>query len=298
MSKRNRVGSPNRPHNGKLKDIPMDDLLKQIFKDDLPPDVERTMKKQLSTLRMKMEQTIQEKSRTDRMGSLTLSQFREIPWIQLFLKKDVLVAASLMMIVLGGLLQSSGFSNSLKKNLSILGTSVAVSSQINQAQSMICCIQMSEEAENPLTYSIQWLSPNLSKIKVSEEEIIIADHIKNTLHKEKHPLRTMDPLLQPIIGYLSPAELMEQMFGMWQLKNYEQRDECQWGTFTVSLPEENAVLEATVDLCTYLPLSIKKIHSTKERAGGELIMNVQYSWNEPISSETFSPKISEARENT
>ncbi len=307
MSKRNRVDPPNRPLKGKQKDIPLDDLLKQTFKDDLPPDVEGSMKKQLNEMRMKMEQVTQEKSRTDHKGFHTLAQFRGIQWGQFFLKKEVLIAASLLMIVLGGFLQSSGFSNSLKKNLSILGTSVAVSSQINQAQSMVCSIQMSEETENPLRYSIEWLSPNLSKIKVSdddhkplktiwiaEEEIVIADHIKNTLHTEKHPPQLMDPLIQPIIGYLSPAELKEEMFGVWQLKNYEQRDECQWGTFTVSLPEENAILEVTVDLCTYLPINIKKIHPTKERVGGELIMNVQYSWNGPISEEILSPKISDA----
>lgn len=311
MSKRNRADFSNKLNYEKPNGPPIDDLISQAFKDDLPADAENAMRRQLNEMRRKMEQLTKDKSRTDRMRILPFSQFRGTQWVQLLLKKEVLIAASLLMIVFGGFLQSSGYSNSLKKSLSILGTSVAVSSQINQVQSMVCSIQMPEETENPLSYSIQWLSPNLSRIKVSgpnheplktiwisEDTIVIADHLQKTLRKEKIPLQHIDPMLQPIAGYLSPAGLTEQMTGAWQLKGYEQKDGCQWGTFTVSMPEENAILETTVDLCTYLPASIKKIHPSKESADGEVILTVHYSWNEPISSEVLCPNISKESQNT
>ncbi|MGB6340237.1 MAG: hypothetical protein WBF32_10720, partial [Candidatus Aminicenantaceae bacterium] len=184
----------------------------------------------------------------------------------------------------------------------VLGTSVVVSSQMSRSQSMECSIQMSRENEKPLKYSIQWLSPNLSKIKVeesdntplktiwlSEEDIVIADHVNDTLRKEKHLAQFNDPVLRPIVGYLAPKELVERMYEEWQLIQY-QKEECGQGIFTVALPNERAILEVTVDLCTYLPVTIKKILSADERDEETLIFAVRYTWNIPLSPELFSPQ--------
>jgi hypothetical protein len=302
MSQRNRNNSPNGPDNGKAKDTHIDHLLKQTFKDDLPPDAENAMKKQLVRFRTKMDQADTDRTRAESKAFRGISYLRVIRWVHFLFKKEVFVVVSLLMIVLGGFIQSSGSSNKLAENLSVLGTSVVVSSQMSRSQSMECSIQMSRENEKPLKYSIQWLSPNLSKIQVeesdntplktiwlSEEDIVIADHVNDTLRKERHLAHFSDPMLQPIVGYLAPKELVERMYGEWQLIQY-QKEEYGLGIFTVALPNERAILEVTVDLCTYLPVAIKKILSAEERDEETLVFEVRYTWNIRLSPELLSPQ--------
>lgn len=303
MSQRNRNNSPNGPDNRKAKDTHIDHLLRQTFKDDLPSYAENAMKKQLVRFRTKMDQAETDRTRAESRAFRGISYLKGIRWAHFLLKKEVFVVVSLLMIVLGGFIQSSGSSNKLAENLSVLGTSVVVSSQMSRSQSMMCSIQMSRENEKPLKYSIQWLSPYLSKIQVeesdntplktiwlSEEDIIIADHVNDTLRKERHLAQFSDPMLQPIVGYLAPTDLAELMYGEWQLKKYQQQEECRQGVFTVALPNERAILEVIVDLCTYLPVSIKKILPAEERGEETLVFDVRYTWNIPLSPELLSPQ--------
>ena len=302
MSQQNRNDSPNEPENRKAKDTHIDHLLQQIFTDDLPPDAKNAMKRQLDRFRTKMDQAQTDRIRAESRPSRGLSYLKGIWWIHFLLKKEVFVVVSLLMIVLGGFIQSSGSSNKLAENLSVLGTSVVVSNQMSRSQSMECSIQMTRENEKPLKYSIQWLSPNLSKIQVeesdntplktiwlSEEDIVIVDHVADTLRKERHLAQFSDPMLQPIVGYLAPKELVERMYGEWQLIQY-QKEECGLGIFTVALPNERAILKVTVDLCTYLPVTIKKILSAEERDKETLVFEVRYTWNLPLSPELLSPQ--------
>jgi len=302
MSQQNRNDSPNEPENRKAKDTHIDHLLQQIFTDDLPPDAKNSMKRQLDRFRTKMDQAQTDRTRAESRPSRGISYLKGIRWIHFLLKKEVFVVVSLLMIVLGGFIQSSGSSNKLTENLSVLGTSVVVSSQMSRSQSMECSIQMTRENEKPLKYSIQWLSPNLSKIQVeesdntplktiwlSEEDIVIVDHVADTLRKERHLAQFSDPMLQPIVGYLAPKELVERMYGEWQLIQY-QKEECGLGIFTVALPNERAILKVTVDLCTYLPVTIKKILSAEERDKETLVFEVRYTWNLPLSPELLSPQ--------
>ena len=302
MSQQNRNDSPNKPENRKAKDTRIDHLLQQTFTDDLPPDAKNAMKRQLDRFRTKMDQAQTDRTRAESRPSRGISYLKGIRWIHFLLKKEVFVVVSLLMIVLGGFIQSSGSSNKLAENLSVLGTSVVVSNQMSRSQSMECSIQMTRENEKPLKYSIQWLSPNLSKIQVeesdntplktiwlSEEDIVIVDHVADTLRKERHLAQFSDPMLQPIVGYLAPKELVERMYGEWQLIQY-QKEECGLGIFTVALPNERAILKVTVDLCTYLPVTIKKILSAEERDKETLVFEVRYTWNLPLSPELLSPQ--------
>jgi hypothetical protein len=303
MIHQNRNRLPTRNENGKAKDTHIDNLLQQTFKDDLPMETEDAMKTQLDRFQTKMEQVDRDKTRIESRAFRGVFPFKRIQWTHFLLKKEVFVVVSLLMIVLGGYIQSSGSSNKLLENLSIIGTSVVVSSQMSRAQSMECLIQLSREKEKPLKYSILWLSPNLLKIQVkdsdntslktiwlSEGDIVIADFVNDMLYKKKHTAQFSDPVLQPILGYLVPTELAERMYGEWQLKQYQQQLECGRGIFTVGLPNERANLEVTVDLCTYLPVSIKKILPAEEHSEETLIFDVQYRWDVPLSPELMSPQ--------
>jgi hypothetical protein len=303
MSERSRGRSPDERNNAQSKGTHIEHLLQQTLEDDLPPDVQITMKKQLDQFRKKMEEDATQKALAERKILRRKPPIRGLRWAQLLFSKEVLVVLSLLMIVLGGFIQSSGSSNQLTEYLSVLGTSVAVSNEMSRSHSMECTIQMPRDNKQPLHYLIQWLSPNLSKIQVkesenillktiwlSEEELIIADHVNDRVYNEGYAALFNDPVIRPVLGYLAPAELAERMYGEWKTDQTEQKGKCEQRTFTISLPNEKALLEVAVDLRTFLPVSLKKILPSEEQTDQRLILNVRYTWNVPLFPEQLSPK--------
>ncbi|UCC40238.1 MAG: hypothetical protein JSV96_01935 [Candidatus Aminicenantes bacterium] len=284
----------------------IDDLLKQTLKDDLPPELESRMKKQLILFRKKMEQS-EQKHREETNGALQrLFHGGGLKWMRWMLKKQVLAPASIIMVVLGAVLQITGPSSVLAESISLLKTSVIASNRVSHAESMECSIKLLSENKEHFKYLIQWLSPNLTRVQVkkqnqdiiktmwiSEEEITIADHATNTLRKVKNVDQIDDPELQHALGLLSPHGLLEQMEGKWQLKQYKQQGDCESGIFTVAFPEEKTLMELTVDLCTFLPTSFKKfIEDPKEKSReGKILMNVNFRWNTSIPTQLMLPKI-------
>lgn len=310
MSRRNRPDPSNGPDKKKPRDARIDHLLKRAFRDDLPPDAEKAMKRQLERFQTKMEQRKSHRIRAYNRVFRAISHLKDARWTHFLLRKEALIAASLLMVIWGAFIQSYGSTNRLAENLSVLGTSVVVASQTSRFHSMECAIQLYGESGRLFNYSILWLAPNMSKIQItrsddtplktiwlSEEDIVIADHSKGTLHREKYSPQSSDRLLQPIVGFLSPQELAEQMYGDWTLKQYRREDECGEGIFTVALPNERAALEVTVDLCTYLPVTVRKIALSGTHREGKPIMNVHFRWGIPLSPEFLSPPAKKENQN-
>jgi len=301
MSPKNKTGSPKTSDHKKREDANIDHLLKQTLKDDLPVDAEAVMKNQLEGFRLKLE----EASGRTWAGQKTFQailNLMDVRWARILVKKEVVLVISLMMIVLGSFIHSSGSPNQLTENLSVLGTSVVVSNEMIRSQSMECSIQMYGDNQEPLHYAIQWLSPNLSKVHVedsrnaplktiwiSEEDIVIDDHITDRRFEKKISTQLDDPILKPIVGYLEPEELVERMYGEWKLLKYQKQKECAQGIFAIALSDERATLEVTLDLCTHLPVSIKKILHGEEFGEERVIFNVRYTWNIPISPQSLAP---------
>jgi len=284
----------------------IDDLLKQTLKDDLPPELESRMKKQLKLFREKMDQPQQQRREETSGARRRLFQGEGLKWMQWMFKKQVLAPASIIMVVLGAVLQITGPSSILAESISLLKTSVIVSDRVSHAESMECSMQVLAENEQQLKYSIQWLSPNLIRVQlikqnqdiiktmwVSEEEITIADHATNILRKVEKVEQIDDPEFQHALDLLSPLDLVEQMEGKWRLKQYSQQGDCESGTFTVAIPEEKTLLELTVDLCTFLPTNFKKFleDPKKESGEGKILMDVNFKWNTSIPTQLMLPKI-------
>jgi len=290
----------------KRRDPKIDDLLKQALKDDLPLEAESAMKRQLNLFREKMEgHEPRRKMKTGRIlqGLLEGRGFRQVQWI---LKKGVPAFASIIMVILGSFLQIKGSQSPLAESISTLKAAAFVTQELNQTESMVCSVQIFTEDDKFLRFSIQWLSPDRTRVCIekrgkipsktlwlTDEEIAIADHEKNTLRKVQNFEQTNEPQFQPVMNFLSPSSLVERIRGKWKLKHYRYQGDCEWGTFTLTTPREKALMEITVDLCTYLPISIKKILPAPTKEGGEekLLMNVHFKWNTPIPPQIMLPKI-------
>jgi hypothetical protein len=284
----------------------IDDLLKQTLKDDLPPELENSMKKQLILFRKKIEQSEHRRREEANWTLRRLFHGGRLKWMNLMLKKQVLAPASIIMVVLGAVLQITNPSSVLAESISLLKTSIIVSDRVSHAESMECSIEMPAENEQYYEYFIQWLSPNLTRVQVkkpnqdiiktmwiSDDKITIADHATNILRKVEKVKQIDDPEFQHALNLLSPLDLVERMEGKWRLKHYKQHGDCERGTFTVAIPEEKTIMELTVDLCTFLPTSLKKsLADPREESGeGKILMNVNFKWNKSIPPQLMLPKI-------
>lgn len=283
----------------------IDDLLKNVLKDDLPPETESRMKRQLIQFRKKIEQPERQQRMNINMVWRRLFRKEAWQWTQWVLKKEILAFLSIIMVVIGGFMHISGHPSALAESFSMLKMSVSVSEEVRYTSSMECTMRVLAEEGEISTYSILWLSPNMTRVDfcktdeinkilwILDGDITIVDCVENTLHKFKSIAQIRHSVFQPVIGFHSPVELAELIYRRWHPEQYELEEGPDGGTFTFTNHEENAFLEMTVDLNTYLPTNIGKFLLDSAKTGEEkrLVMEAHFTWNQPVSTQSMVPKI-------
>lgn len=291
-----------------LNDQRIDEFLKQALKDDLPPEVERKMKRQLTLFREKME-TKRPQRETETMSFLwRFLSGQRVEWGQHILKRGVVALASIIVVVLGIHMQTTGAQGGLAESLTALGTSASVFNQVHRVESMECLINIYDKNKETLKYSIQWLSPNKTRAHlekpgeipfktmwIKDQEITIVDHMKNTIRNVKNMEQIKNSQFQSILSFLSPSLLEESLQGHWVLKQFKQQEGYESGIFDVINQEERTRMEVTIDMSTNLPATIKKLlpDPTRTRGEGTVFMNISFKWNTPIPLDLMAPKIQE-----
>jgi len=278
-------------------DSRLDDLLKQVLNDDLPPEVEGRMKAQF----VQFEENIERDDRvSDRTSSGIWQRFflsRSWDWSGWAIRREVLAYSSLIMIVVGGFLHVSGHRSAMAETLSFMNTSVSIANQVQETTSMECRMQVPSADGKFLSYIIRWHSPEMTRVDVQEgekagktlaisgSEITVTDHINDTFQEYQSLEQIKDPVFKPALEFLSPIALATAIYKKWRPQYYREEDEDQKGTFVYIINGERNTLEMTVDMTTSLPVSIRKFSSDLSGADDvyELAMEAQFVWNEPIS---------------
>lgn len=282
----------------------IDGLLKEVLKDDLSPEMETRMKRRFILFRKKIEES--ERQQRININTVWRRLFRKEAWhwAHWILKKEILAFSSIIMVIIGGVMHISGHPSALTESFSMMKMLVYVSEEVRHTSSMECMAQVAAQDGKILNYSIRWISPDKTRVDVRkadeinkilwvlDEDITIADCIKNTLYKIESIEQINDSVFQPVMGFLSPAEFSELVYTRWQPELYELEEGRDWGTFTFTNHEENAFLEVTIDLNTYLPVNIKKflhdsIKTVKKR---KLVMEAHFTWNQPVLPQLMVPK--------
>jgi hypothetical protein len=248
----------------------VDGLLKGAFKDDLPMQTEIAMKRRLDIFREKLEELE--------------TQRRRIPLKKNFLtgvlfNRGTLAFASLLMLVIGSLLQTTGPGNLLADSISARNTAFHIFNRVRSIDSMKCIIEMFIDGEKRMTYLIEWLPGNRYRAKAvppgrSGDDIpwLNEDECKDNY------------LFDRVRSFLSPADLGELLDGKWTLNRYKRVGECEYGIFTVSDLQRGCQSEVTADLCTWLPV-------TMEIPSDRVKLEVRFMWNAPPTSPLFVPGI-------
>jgi len=287
-------------------DQKIDKFLKKALKDDLPPEVERKMKSQLTLFRERMEgkRPLSEIETSSFLWRLLSGQ--RVEWGQHMLKRGAVALASIVVVVLGIHMQTTGAQGGLAESLTALGTSASVFNQVLGVESMECFINLYDKNRETLKYSIQWLSPNKTRAHlersggipfktmwIKDQEITIVNHMNNTIRTAANMETIKNSQFQPISAFLSPSLLEERLQGQWVLKQFKQQEDHEWGIFDVINLEERTRMEVTINMSTNLPVTIKRLvpDPTRTRGKGDIFINISFKWNAPIPLDSMVPKI-------
>jgi len=277
----------NRPD---IREPDICELLKQVLKDDLPPEAEARMGQQF----LDLERTL------NWHGS---SAEAERPWMHWPLRRGILAFGSAAMLILGIVMQLNGSPRALAHSVEQLKVIVTVSMSLNRAAFMDCTVVKPEAGGENTSYHVLWRANGdarmdmvsagvVQTIWISDGTISFADSDEGSIRSV--PLKTIapGPAWQPAMEFRTPAllaKLMEERYGLMQTG---ERRGAGSDEFLIVGKEDRQVVEITVDARTYLPKLLKKCAPDSGRTNGGRIcpMEVRFHWNQPISGELFVPR--------
>lgn len=288
---------------------PIDNLLKQTMKDDLPPEVENRLNIQLRQFQEKTGK--QEKLQLIFYGLVKNFFTISNPVWRLgkqLIKSAALTFAFVVLIILmaaASFVPITGSPGVLAESFSTLTTSLYVSQQISRANAMQCCVEAVTGKGERLTYSLKWtpdrtrvhiIKPGKIIVKtllVKNDYVTITDKTNNTVRYGKCLEYMDDQQFQPILDYISPTNFRERLQVKWDPGSYRQRGDCDEGTFSVVNPGEKGDTEVIVDMCTFLPTRMIKYHPvpTQPEQEGEIVMSVHFTWETPFIPRLIDQKI-------
>lgn len=278
---------------------PIDDLLKQTLKDDLPIEVENRL---YIHLRRFQEKTAKQKTfilNGDGFLKKIFTAFTgvNLEWglMRLLIKSTALVFAFVVFVILlvtAGFVPLNDSRNALAESLSTLTTSLNVSQQISRSNGMDCSVETVTGKGRHLNYSIKWtpgwtrvqvIGPDhiiVKTLQIKNDRVTIMDHTNNILRRVKDLEHLDDPQFQPVMDFISPAHLQERMQVKWNPGLYRKWGDCDAETFTVLNSREKADMEIMVDLCTFLPIEMTTYRPIPTLPGEEedIVIRVQFAW--------------------
>ena len=224
----------------------LDELLKRVLADDLPPDVAAEMR-----------------DRLDRFRTRTTGNGKRIPIRASFFLKSAWAAFSVLILVSGGLLQGRGSRNPLSDRISLIKTFLAVSEQLATAESMFCSAHVRKEDGKFFDYEIEWHSGGPAEILVKGPEGCLLRK-----YQLEEPRDTADPMVSAVASFSTPSAFGERLSGGWRFLKFSREAGCDIRTYTIPAGTGPEALEFTIDMCTYLPVLITGTGRVSSSPGG------------------------------
>jgi hypothetical protein len=285
-------------------DAELESLLKQVFRDDLPAEVEAGMSRRLLDLRRTMGQPAGQASSGARSGREESRLPAAWQWPRWAFRKEVLVFSSVIMMVIGCIAHLGGYQNVLAHSISHVKVILAMSGQLRRATSMDCSMLWPGKEGKPLQYRVRWAQSGRTRVDVAvagrtektfwtaDGSATIADYADGSLSTLAGVDQVRDPLLQPVLAFISPAVLARHLEERCQLRQVTQQDTLASALLFVGHEGRDAI-EVTVDGKTYLPATFKKPLPDVAPAGRQSVrvMEARFVWNQPVAPELLVPGI-------
>jgi hypothetical protein len=268
----------------------LDKLLKEALKDDLPPEAEAGMNRQL----LNFKRTL---GRPE-----SLAEADEWPWMHRLFRKEILAVASAFMLILGIVMHLSESQSALAHSIEQLKVIVTVTVYLNRAVFMDCTVLKPEAGGENTSHHVLWRANGDARVDmvsaggaqtiwISKETISFADSAGGAVRSMPIKTMTPGPVWQPALEFMTPRILVKHMEEQYGLMQTGERSGAGSGEFLIVGREDRQVVEITVDARTYLPKVLKKYAMDSGRTNGDRVclMEVRFLWNQPIPHELFVP---------
>jgi hypothetical protein len=270
----------------------LDNFLKQTLKDDITPETEARMNRHFNRLKRTFDRT-----------DAPVESDRWL-WARGLFRQEVLVLASAVMLIAGGVLHLCGNQSVLAHSIERLKMIVTVSTGLRQATSMDCTVRMQGEERDKSSYRVRWVATGVTRIDldstggeeqtlwVPNEAVSMFPYAGMVVHSTAIATMPRDPVWRPAQEFLTPAILAHNMEKRYGLIQTERRKNNGQDEFLLVGQENQRVIEIAIDARTYLPVRLKKypldsIQPGDARNGFE---EVWFEWNQPIPPDLLVPK--------
>jgi hypothetical protein len=279
----------------------VDNLLKQVLKNDLPSGTEFRMRQQLAGFRRALETS------DDLHAAWSAGSWRCLPVLAQWLTrhrlswKQALAYVSAAMLATGVVIHLGGYQSVLADSISLLRTSMSISGQIRLASSMDCVIRVQAAGTEATSYHIRWVQDGRTRVDFEAPSAarrilwIIHGNITRSDSAAGLPGQAAnpEPVLQASIGaLLSPTELARKIDENWQLQPAKKQNTPDRLVFVDR--QDRAVIEIRFDRRSNLPVSLNRKSLQVNGTGGSAI-TAEFSWNQPIAAELMIPRPKSVR---
>jgi hypothetical protein len=269
----------------------LDPLLKRALKDDLPPEIEAGMYRQLLRFKSTLGQSEQRLVFIKLLGMC-----RSI-------RKEILAVTSVLMMGLGLILQLSGTPNALAYSIEQLKATLAISAGLNRASFMNCTVLRPDSDGKQTSYHIRWRHKGDVRVDkksdirdqtfwISKETVYVAAAGNDRAPEMYHNSGTANPVDQTASEFLSPQILMQYLEKHYGLIQVCGRSGAGVRDFLILGRQGTMDIEIVLDAKTYLPKKLKKYSQDSDPSQGarHCILEVSFLWNQPIAGDVFEPQ--------
>lgn len=268
-----------------------DNLLKRALKDELPPEVEKSMNREF----LHLKRTLDRGERLPEPG--------ERLWIHGLFRREILAVVSAAMIILGIVVQLSGSSSALAHSIERLKVIVTLSVSLNRVSSMDCTLLKSGDEGEQTSYRVRWRTEGDVRVDmsaddgsqtlwISNETISIAGPGDKDIRSISIKTMTPGPVWLPALEFQSPELLGKHIKDRYGLMQISGRASAGSNEFLIVGREGQQKIGITVDAKTYLPRELKKyaLDMGKTNGGRDSMMEVRFRWDQLIPPDLFIPR--------
>jgi hypothetical protein len=276
----------------KLRENDVEKLLRCAFRDDMPAELEEEMLRRFETFWFRA-------SHFGTMHRVGIATARHAFLLHLFtapgLRRFLLAASALVMLIAGGTLRIGQTSSYLADSIALKQIAMSVSLRLHHAHQMYSELETQDGRGNPLRFSIMWAEGTPTSVQIhaldgNEVISVTTGSIRTSVISLSEGIpagkstRTLiqDERLKPILDFLTPPALARFLAGEWHSAAPSTEEGKDVVEYDVLLPGGDRVALVTVDQGTLFPaaLAVFSADSWKRHDRSKALLRARFQWRQ------------------
>jgi hypothetical protein len=237
----------------RLSDGEVDRLLRDALADDLPAGLEGELRR---GTRLAWRRAASRPPRARWRDGLVLPA----AWKPV-LPQPALLAAALAMLGLGTAMQAAPPPPAVVESFQGHEAAALTAQALGRARAMECVVEVADEGGHRTSYTVGWRAPGETRVRIDagakpvERSLRFPGARPSVLTSTAERGASLDPALEPVRAYLSPAALGERLAAEWRRATGEATAQGA-ETFLVGPRTGPTRLTVAIDGATHLPVRL------------------------------------------